>query len=148
MLVYSTNDLKLNIVQVVSWIAVLLFPEPTAIRIQYFIRFRRILNLKKPVTYTEKIQFRKLNERDPRMPNLVDKIRVKSFVKEQLREDWIVPTLWSGKELPEQSQRNWPLPYVIKASHGCGWNIFVLRPEDQNWYLIEKTCEKWSTSRY
>src|SRR5215204_580066 len=39
---------------------------------------------------------------------------IKSFVQEQLGEDWRVPTLWSGKGLPERHQRNWPLPHVVK----------------------------------
>lgn len=103
----------------------------------------RFPNLFSPQTFNEKITYRKLFERDPRMPRLADKVLVKEHVASLMGPEWVIPTLWSGSRLPPRSERDWPLPYAIKARHGCGWNIFVHSREDEDWDAIERTTEKW-----
>jgi hypothetical protein len=93
----------------------------------------RLPRLSPPETFNEKIAHRKLYDRDPRMPRLADKILVKQHVSDLLGPEWTIPTLWSGEALPPREERNWQTPYVLKASHGCGWNIFVNSPEDEDW---------------
>jgi hypothetical protein len=109
--------------------------------------FGRELDLSNPKTFNEKIYRLKL-DRDPRMVAAIDKVRVKHVVAAELGPDWIVPTLWHGTVLPPRSERNWPIPYVVKANNGSGWNHFVRTPEDQNWRVIERKCAKWLRSRY
>ena len=75
-------------------------------------------NLKNPKSFNEKIQWLKLNDRDSRYPDLIDKFKVKDIVKDILGEEFVIPTIlgpyydvedipWN--ELPEQ--------YVIKCNH-------------------------------
>jgi hypothetical protein len=96
-----------------------------------------------PKTFNEKIQRLKFLNRDPRLPRREDKILVKDFVKEKLGSEWVTPTLWHGEHLPPLKQRSWPLPFVIKASNGCGWNIFVRQESDLNWSRIESLVVEW-----
>lgn len=96
-----------------------------------------------PRTFNEKVQRLKLLNRDPRLPQREDKIFVKKLVKERLGSDWVTPTLWEGKHLPPHDQRNWPIPFAIKANNGCGWNVFVRRESDMNWSHIEEATAKW-----
>jgi hypothetical protein len=102
-----------------------------------------IPNLKNPTMLSEKIQYRKLYERDPRMPRLTDKVAVKEHVSSLLGPDWIVPIIWSGRTLPPLEERDWPTPYVLKANHGSGWNIFIWSAADQRWNEIETTVRGW-----
>src|SRR3982751_184831 len=106
-----STAVKNNAIAFLDLIFYLLLPPSIAARLQYFLRLRRFPNLSQPQTLTEKIQYRKLYDRDPRMPRLVDKILVKEFVRDSLGEDWIIPTLWSGKVLPPLDHRNWKPPY-------------------------------------
>ena len=90
--------------------------------------YRMLLrSLAAPRTFSEKIQRTKLLNRDPRLPQRENKIVVKEFVRERLGSEWVIPTLWHGEYFPPVEQRNWPLPFVIKANNGCGWNVFIRR---------------------
>lgn len=99
--------------------------------------------LKNPRTFNEKILYRKFYERDNRMPDLMDKVKVKEFVASQLGPEWVIPTLWTGTALPPREERNWPTPYVIKPNHRSGHIIFVRCPHDVDWPSIEQECANW-----
>jgi TupA-like ATPgrasp len=96
-----------------------------------------------PRTFGEKIQHCKLFNRDPRLPQRQDKILIKELVRERLGSEWVTPSLWQGEFLPPLEQRNWPIPFVIKANNGGGWNIFVRTESDLNWSAIESVVAKW-----
>jgi hypothetical protein len=107
------------------------------------------LRFNQPRTFNEKIWHRKLYERDPRMPLLIDKVEVKKFVAERLGTEWIVPTLYAGSTLPPRDDRSWPLPYVIKPSHRAGGAILFIRSgHDIDWPHIEATCAEWTSDTY
>ncbi|WP_316228369.1 MULTISPECIES: ATP-grasp fold amidoligase family protein [unclassified Bradyrhizobium] len=108
-------------------------------------RHGRQPNLLFPTTFSEKVQRRKLLDRDPRLPRLADKIAAKDYVADKLGKDWIIPTLWSGTQLPEQPA--WPIPFVVKASHGSGMNAFVRRPDELDWPKIRALSAQWLANR-
>ena len=118
-------------------------PAPAALKLDFFMYQRRFLNLDNPVTFNEKVQHRKLYDRDPRLTELSDKILAKEHVLKVLGPDWIIPTTWCGKELPPRSDRAWPVPYVLKANHGSGWNLFIQSREDEKWDEIEQISSGW-----
>jgi hypothetical protein len=109
--------------------------------------FGRKLDLANARTFNEKIYREKLKT-DPRMMVAVDKVLVKQLVTEELGEGWAVPMVWHGRRLPPRRERNWPTPYVIKANHGSGWNIFVRGKADETWPDIERQCEHWLGSNF
>jgi TupA-like ATPgrasp len=112
--------------------------------IQYF----RLVGLRRPLTFNEKVIFQKLFNRDPRMPPLVDKVAVKPLVAAKLGQEWITPTLFAGRSLPTIEKRNWQRPYVIKPNHRSGAVLFV-RPGDQlNWPATEQKCDSWVSNIY
>lgn len=123
--------------------------SPEAIITALFFKFhRRLPNLTCPKTLSEKIQFRKLYDRDPRLPRLADKIRVKDHVAGILGREWVLPTIWSGSTLPQRTERRWSIPYVLKANHGSGWNLFVRSLKDQNWDVMEEAAAAWLCKTY
>jgi hypothetical protein len=111
-------------------------------------QFGRWPNLLRPRTIAEAIQARKVWDRDPRLPQLADKLRVKDYVSQHLGADWVIPTLWSGKSLPPVAERSWPKPFVIKVNAGCGWNIFVHDDAGCDWPAIEAQLNGWMSSPY
>ncbi len=114
-----------------------------AVTVDFLLRHHRLPNLESPRTFNEKLVRRKLNDRDPRMPLLADKVSVKAHVANVLGPEWVIPTLWSGYALPPREERKWPLPYVLKASHGSSWNLFVNSEQELDWESIERTTRKW-----
>ncbi|RYG57776.1 MAG: hypothetical protein EON56_01660, partial [Alphaproteobacteria bacterium] len=119
-----------------------------SIQLQYLNAHHRLAKLRMPRTFSEKLQHRKLYERDDRFAPYADKIEAKRIVADMGEPQILIPTLWSGPHLPPREGRHWPFPYVIKSNLGSGWNIFVRGPEDQIWDEIERRVARWSTDIY
>lgn len=105
-------------------------------------------NFNNPTYFTEKVQVAKLKWRSPRMVALADKVLAKQIVADKLGPDWITPTLYAGPDLPPRTERNWPVPFVVKANHRSGANHFVRSPGDCDWDVIEAKVKGWLRSRY
>lgn len=114
-----------------------------AVSLSYAVGHGTFPRLENPTTFTEKIQARKLYERDERLPRLADKVLVKAYVEAKLGPAWVVPSLWHGRSLPPPSARTWPAPFVVKANNGSSTNYFVRRDADKDWRKIEALCECW-----
>ncbi|WP_240309502.1 MULTISPECIES: ATP-grasp fold amidoligase family protein [Sphingomonas] len=102
--------------------------SPLRVHLTYWWRHRRFARLDTPLLFTEWVQHRKLNDRDPRFPALADKVLVKDVVADLLGREWITPTLWRGRALPAEPA--WEFPYVVKARHGCQQTLVVRTPAD------------------
>lgn len=111
-------------------------------------KFGSYPNLIFPKTFNEKIQRRKVFDRDLRLSMLADKVLVKDYVREKIGEKCLIPTIWHGSELPPHAQRTWPIPFVIKSNHASGWNVFVRSESDCDWDHIEKCCRDWMSKSY
>ena len=115
------------------------------IRLTYLWRHRKLPELAEPRLFNELVQHRKLRGRDPRLPMLADKVRVKDFVADRIGSDWIIPTLWHGILLPMDVQ--WPRPFVVKARHGCNQNVFV-RTGEEDWQAVRRQASRWVGKTY
>jgi hypothetical protein len=67
-----------------------------AVTIDFLVKHHRLPMLRRPQSFSEKVQHRKLFERDPRFPVLADKVSAKRYVSNILGPECIIPTLWSG----------------------------------------------------
>lgn len=83
----------------------------------------------------------KLLGRDASYAPYIDKLAVKPIIAKMVGDEWVVPTLWEGTELPET--RTWPVPYVLKANNSSGRNIFVRNASDENWAKIRERAHRW-----
>lgn len=115
------------------------------INLTYLWRHGQLPDLENPKSFTELVQLRKMNDRDARMPILADKVAVKKVVAERIGSEWVIPTLWHGEELP--SKPEWPLPFVLKARHGCNQSTFV-HTEPANWERIRRKAARWLSKEY
>jgi uncharacterized protein involved in propanediol utilization len=111
----------------------------------YLLRHRRIVRWRQPGRFTEWVQWRKLHERDPRIPPLMDKLAVKNHVAAELGPHWVTPTLFHGEALPERPE--WDSPFVIKARHASNRNVFV-RSEPEDWESIRAIADGWCRETY
>lgn len=114
------------------------------IAVIYAWRHRRLPRLRDPRRFTELVQRRKLDDRDPMLGALSDKIAAKPLVREMLGDAWIIPTLWSGTELPADPPA--PCPFILKASHGCNQSAVCRTPAD--WPRIRRLARGWTRRAY
>ncbi|QQN74181.1 hypothetical protein [Croceicoccus sp. YJ47] len=78
-------------------------PAPGArmrVALCYAARMGRLCPVKNPRRFTEFVQHRKLYDRDPAMPRLLDKLYAKRLVAGRLGSDWVAPLAWEGPALP------------------------------------------------
>ena len=117
--------------------------ERNRIRAAFLRGHRRLPDLDNPKTFSELVQWRKLNglATDPRFSIYADKVKVKEIVASTLGPEWITPTLWSGKTLPDAL--DWPMPFVIKANHAAGRNHFVRTPADRDAPDLQVLTQCW-----
>lgn len=115
------------------------------IRLTYWWRHGRLPDLDAPRSFTEWVQWRKLNERSLYLAAMTDKIASKAIVAGRLGAEWVVPTLWQGKEAPETP--SWPTPFVIKASHGCN-QYAIVRDIARDWPGVIARTRTWTGKNY
>ncbi len=110
------------------------------------------LNLRNPRTFSEKLCWRKLYDRNPLLPVIVDKYAVRGFVARELGErraaELLVPLLFETTEPETIPFDRLPGDYMIKANHGSGFNLLVRAerapPRDE---ILER-CRFWLRVRY
>src|SRR4028119_2478026 len=93
-------------------------PSSLAHRIQFLRQLDYNPDFMRPTTFNELLQARKLRVPDPELyARLADKLLVKEHVASLIGQKYVTPTLWSGKVLPPREERQWPVPFVLKANH-------------------------------
>lgn len=115
------------------------------VTICYFVRHQKRLHLDNPTTFNELVQRRKLKNRDMRMATLADKVAVKDHVAALLGPEWVIPTIWSGSDLPDAPPC--AVPYVVKARHGSNQSIYV-RDAAADWPKIRVRAAAWMRRHY
>ncbi len=109
------------------------------------------LNLKNPASFSEKVVWKKLYDRNPLLTFTADKYNVRSYIKTVLGEDEaneiLVPLLFVTDNPENIPFETFPKRYVIKTNHSSGWNIVANRTETHTKEII-KICKKWLKQCY
>ncbi len=97
-----------------------IFEDELYLKLMFKYRMGYKLDLVNPRTYSEKLQWLKLNDKNPLYTKLVDKHEVKSYVTERVGAQYVIPELglWDKPE-----DINWdvlPQSFVLKTTHGGG----------------------------
>lgn len=117
------------------------------VSLSYSWRHRRLLNLDAPIRFTELVQMRKIYDRSPDQTLLMDKVAAKRLAEAALGTEWVVPTLWSGKTLPDGMP--FPVPAILKARHGCNQNAVLCEaPSVAQWRRLQRRAQRWQRSPY
>lgn len=111
--------------------------DETYLKLRYRVTFHRKLDLKHPKTYNEKLQWMKIYDRDPLYNKLVDKYEVRSFVRERIGEEHLIPCLGVWSKFEEIDFDKLPEQFVIKCTHDSG-SVHICRDKSK----IDKTALK------
>lgn len=96
-----------------------------------------------PKTFCEKVQARKLYDRNLLYVTLVDKARAKAFIAARVGERHVVPTYWTGTDLAAVDWEAVPLPAVVKPTHASGHGRFLHTREDVAELLRDDPGPAW-----
>ncbi len=96
-------------------VAVARLPPLVRREIWYVQKYRRLGHLRRPVLFSEKVNWRILYDRRPLLAWTCDKLRMK---EEAIRHGVAVPqTYWSGHDLRELVDVQLPERWVLKPNH-------------------------------
>ncbi len=91
----------------------------------YFIKTGKKLNLHRPKTLNEKIQWLKIFDNNPQKRELTDKVLVRDYVREKIGDEYLKPVLWIGDKFDDIPFDSLPVSFIVKTNHGCKWHFIV-----------------------
>ncbi|MCL1843560.1 MAG: glycosyl transferase [Defluviitaleaceae bacterium] len=115
------------------------FSDQTATKLRFFLILHRRLNLKSPKAFNEKIQWIKLNDKNPLYTQLADKYGVREYIKDAFGEQYLVNLYGVWEEFEDINFDELPDKFVLKCTHDCG-SVIVCK--DKSKFNIEST-RKW-----
>lgn len=104
--------------------------DETAVRILYRSATGKTLDLGHPLTFNEKLQWLKLNDRQPCYVRMVDKIQAKEWAAAIIGDEYIVPTLRIWKDVKSIDLVGLPETVVLKTNHDSGTVIVANQEKD------------------
>lgn len=120
-----------------------LLPDYIFLQIKYRYKFNKKLDLKKPQTFNEKLQWLKLYDRNPEYTKMVDKYEAKKYVANIIGEEYIIPTLGVYDKFEDINFATLPNQFVIKCTHDSGGLIIC---KDKTKLNIKEARKKISKS--
>ena len=95
-------------------------PDTSYLKLYYWARTGKKLNLKKPQTFNEKLQWIKLYDRKPEYTMMVDKYEVKKYIADTIGEKYVIPTLGVWDSFNDIDFDSLPQQFVLKCTHDSG----------------------------
>ena len=141
---FAIFKLKVNVLLFV--VATKLFsrwlPSRLYLSLLYFLRFIKVLNLKSPSSFNEKLQWLKLNDKNPEYVIDVDKYLVRQKISTQIGEQYLIPLIGVYDSPKEIDFANLPDSFVLKCNHGTHCSIIC---KDKNSFKKEEAVRKLSS---
>lgn len=138
--IIKSRTVRIKIMQALSFV-----PDDLMIKFQYWIKTGNKLNLKNPQRFTEKLQWYKINYRDPVMKQCVDKYEVRKYVEDcGLGE--ILNECYGVFNTPDEIDFDaLPNRFVLKDTLGGGGNsVLVVRDKrKEDLEQLRKVMKKW-----
>jgi hypothetical protein len=98
-------------------------PRKFVTKLRYFYSTKKILNLKNPRDFNEKIIYLMLEEFGKKEQNCADKYLVRNYVEQKGLKDKLNKLYGKYDNATEIQFNSLPSEYVLKTNHGCGCTI-------------------------
>lgn len=127
-----------------SWIMPKVLSDEKAV-IRYYKKKSggRIPDLKNPQTFSEKLQWYKLNARKPLMEQCADKFAVRKYIQSLGYGHLLNDLLGVYDRVQDIDFAALPDRFVIKAAHGSGFNIIVKDKSELNLRHTKRMLKSW-----
>ena len=116
---------------------------PDALKKRYYASTGHTLNLDDPKRYTEKIQWRKLYDRDPIYSRLADKYAVREWVEEKIGNEYLIPLLGVWDRFEDIDFKKLPDSFVLKTNNANATNYIVKDKRKLNRRLAKHKFGFW-----
>lgn len=92
---------------------------------------KRELDLEKPVTFNEKLQWLKLYDRRPEYTVMADKFLVRDYIAQKLGEGYLIPLLGAWDDPEEIDFDALPDQFVLKCNHNSGLGMCICKDKSK-----------------
>ena len=89
------------------------------------------LNLNEPTTFNEKLQWLKLYNRKPEYTIMVDKYKVRDYIKEKIGERYLIPLIGAYDSSAEVDFDKLPDKFVLKCNHNSGLGMYICKDKSK-----------------
>ncbi len=113
-----------------------LLPDKVLISLLFRARLGYKMDFNNPKSFNQKIQWLKINNRDPLFTTMVDKYEVRQYISDKIGEEYLIPLYGVFNSFDEIDFSQLPNQFVIKCTHDSG-SVVVCR--DKHTFDIEKT---------
>ena len=112
------------------------------LKILYRLEFHKKLNLEHPKTFNEKMNWLKLNNRNPKYNILVDKYEVRKYISATIGEEYLIPLLGVWNNFDEINFDSLPEQFVLKCTHDSGSIIICKNKNNFNYKKAKEKLER------
>ena len=118
-------------------------PDKWMIKLQYFIKFGRRVDLKNPKRFNDKLQWYKLYYRDPLMTVCADKYAVRDYVKSKGYGHILNDIYGIYNSFEEINFDSLPDKFVMKTTNGGGINYLCEDKSKIDYKSLKKQFNQW-----
>lgn len=119
--------------------ALKLLPDKLYLQLLYYKHFRKFIDFNSPQSFNEKLQWLKLNDRQPIYTTIVDKLKMKDWVKSIVGDGYTIPTLGVWNKPEDIEYEKLPNQFVLKWNHDSG-SIVICK--DKNHFDMTEAINK------
>ena len=114
-----------------------------ASQVIYYKTFGQRLDLKNPITYTEKLMWLKLNEDDSLKALCTDKYLVRDYISNLGYSDILIDLYHTYESVEVINFDELPNEFVMKCTHGSGFNIVCKNKKELDQQHTIELLNKW-----
>lgn len=104
---------------------------------------KKELDLKNPKTFNEKLQWLKLYNRKSEYTLMVDKYKVRDYIKKMLGEEYLIPLIGVWDSVDKIDFNKLPKQFVLKCNHNSGLGMCICKDKSKlNIQKVRKELEK------
>jgi hypothetical protein len=100
-------------------------------------------DLQNPKTFSEKQQWMKLNYHNPLMATCADKFEVRAYLESKKYGYLLNKVIGVYEAVDQIDVSKLPAQFVLKATHGSGWNLVCKDKSKINWWIWKKIMGIW-----
>ena len=92
-------------------------PDKKYLKRRFHVSHGYYMDFDNPQTFSEKLQWLKLHDRNPLYTKLVDKVEVKQFIERKIGQQYLIPTIGVWNSVEDIDFDLLPIQFVIKCTH-------------------------------
>ncbi|NRB84719.1 MAG: glycosyltransferase, partial [Winogradskyella sp.] len=118
------------------------------LKVHFYLKNKKLLNLENPQEFADKIQWLKLNMYKQDYQNYVDKYAVRGIVEAKIGSQYLNDLILVYDKVDDIKLDELPEKFVLKGTHGSGYNIIVKDKAQLNWDAAKEQLHKYLKTNY